>query len=246
MFRILKKQDSFNWTQECEDAFKELKVSLASPPVLTKPIVGDTLILYLAVTDEAVSAVLIREKGKGQFPIYFVSKALQGVDLNYQRLEKVAFALLIASRKLRPYFQCYPILVRTNQPIRQILHKPDLAGRMMSWAIELTLYDISYEPRLAIKAQVLADFLAEMMHPGQAHPGEWMIYVDGSSNTKGCGARVILENSDILAIEYSLKFDFPTSNNQTEYEACLAGIRMAKDLGANVVTICSDSKLVVS
>jgi hypothetical protein len=238
MFKILKKQDSFNWAQECEDAFKELKVSLASPPVQTKPIAGDILIHYLAVEDEAVSAVLIREEGKDQFPIYFVSKALQGAELNYQRLEKVAFALLIASRKLRPYFQFYPILVKTNQPIRQILHKPDLAGRMMSWAIELTQYDISYEPRLAIKAQVLPDFLAEMTHPGEAHPRDWMIYVEGSSNTKGCSVGVILENSDGLAIEYSLKFDFPTSNNQAEYEACLAGIRMAKELGANAVTIC--------
>jgi hypothetical protein len=107
---------------------------------------GDTLILYLTVADEAVSGVLIREEGKGQFTIYFVSKVLQGAELNYQRLEKVAFTLLIASRKLRPYFQRYPILVRTNQPIRQILHKPDLAGRMISWAIELNQYDISYEP----------------------------------------------------------------------------------------------------
>jgi hypothetical protein len=62
------------------------------------------LVLYLAVADEAVSAVLIREEGKDQFLIYFVSKALQGPELNYQRLEKEAFALLIASRKLRPYF----------------------------------------------------------------------------------------------------------------------------------------------
>jgi predicted GH43/DUF377 family glycosyl hydrolase len=69
MFKVLKKQDSFKWTQECEDAFHELKVSLASPPVLTKQMTGDTLILYLAVADEAVSGVLIREKGKGQFPI---------------------------------------------------------------------------------------------------------------------------------------------------------------------------------
>ena len=132
MFKILKKQDSFEWTQECEVAFQELKASLASPHVLTKPMAGDTLILYLAVADEAVSGVLIREEGKDQFPIYFVSKVLQGAELNYQRLEKVVFVLLMASRKLRSYFQFYPVLVRTNQPIRQILHKPDLAGRMMS------------------------------------------------------------------------------------------------------------------
>jgi ribonuclease HI len=85
-----------------------------------------------------------------------------------------------------------------------------------------------------------------MTHPEESHPGEWMIYVDGLSNTKGCGACVILENTDGLAIEYSLKFEFLTSNNQAEYEACLAGIRMAKELGANAVTIYSDSRLVVS
>jgi hypothetical protein len=78
---------------------------------------GDRLIIYLAVVEEAVSVVLIREEGKAQLPIYLVSRVLQGAEVNYQRLEKVAFALLIASRKLRPYFQCYPILVRTNQPI---------------------------------------------------------------------------------------------------------------------------------
>jgi hypothetical protein len=93
------------------------------------------------------------------------------------------------------------------------LHKPDLAERMVSWAVELTQYDISYEPRLAIKAQVLVDFLAEMTHPEESHPREWMIYVDGSSNSKGFGAGVILENSNGLAIEYSLKFEFLTSNN---------------------------------
>jgi hypothetical protein len=101
---------------------------------------------------------------------------------------------------------------------------------MMSWAIELTQFDISYELQLVIKAQVLADFLTEMTHPGESHPGEWTIYVDGSSNTKGCGAGVILENTDGLVIEYSLKFEFPTLNNQAEYEACLAGIRKAKEL----------------
>ena len=95
-------------------------------------------------------------------------------------------------------------------------------------------------------AQVVADYLAEMMHPGESHPKEWMIYVDGSSNTKECGAGVILENSDGLAIKYSLKFEFPSSKNQAEFEACLDGIRMAKELGANVVTICSNSKLVIS
>jgi ribonuclease HI len=116
----------------------------------------------------------------------------------------------------------------------------------MSWAIELTQYDISYEPRIAIKVQVLADFLVEMTHPREHHPGEWTIYVDGSSNNKGYGDGVILENTEGVAVEYSLKSKFQTSNNQAEYEACLPGIRMAKELGATAVTICLDSRLIVS
>jgi hypothetical protein len=166
-FRTLRRKEDFTWGADCEKAFRELKKILSSPPVLSRPDPGQILYLYLAVTNEAINAALIKEESRNQCPIYFVSKALQGSELNYQRLEKVAYALLFASRRLRPYFQCHPIMVRTNQPIRQILHKPDLAGRMMTWAVELSQYDISYEPRQAIKAQALADFVAEMTHPGE-------------------------------------------------------------------------------
>jgi hypothetical protein len=65
---------------------------------------------------------------------------------------------------------------------------------MMAWAIELSQYDITYEPRQAIKAQVLAEFVAEMTHPGDQSHGSWTIYVDGSSNVKGSGAGILIEN----------------------------------------------------
>jgi hypothetical protein len=84
--------------------------------------------VYLSITDEVVSAVLVKEVDKVQMPVYFISKALQGPELKYQKLEKLAYTLLITSRQLRPYFQCNPITVRTDQPIGQVLHKPDLAG----------------------------------------------------------------------------------------------------------------------
>jgi ribonuclease HI len=73
-----------------------------------------------------------------------------------------------------------------------------------------------------------------------------MIYVDGSSNTKGSGVGILIENDEGVAVQYSLKFEFPTSNNQVEYEACLARIRATKELGATAITLCSDSQLVVS
>ncbi|XP_072066700.1 uncharacterized protein [Arachis hypogaea] len=153
---------TFEWTPACEEAFNHFKQILAAPPVLRKPKAGEPLYLYLSITEEALAAVLVREEGKTQQPVYFVSRVLQGPELKYSKLEKLALALLISSRRLRQYFQSHRIVVRTDQAIRQVLQKPDLAGRMMTWAIELSQYDLQYEPRHAIKAQAMADFLVEV------------------------------------------------------------------------------------
>ncbi|XP_061361260.1 uncharacterized protein LOC133305142 [Gastrolobium bilobum] len=102
------------WNPACQAAFKKVKKCLATPPVLSKPNPGDILILYLAVEEEAISAVLIKETSEGQESIYFISRALEGAEVKYQKLEKVAFALLIAARRLRPYFQGHQIIVQQN------------------------------------------------------------------------------------------------------------------------------------
>ncbi|XP_061373314.1 uncharacterized protein LOC133315664, partial [Gastrolobium bilobum] len=226
-------------------------LQLSCPPVLTKPDIGEILYLYLSVGVEAISAALVREpNGEAQKPVYFISKVLQGAELRYQQVEKVILTLIFAARRLRPYFQCHPITVRTNQPIRQVLQKPDLAGRMMSWAIELSEYQINYEPRTAIKAQALADFIAEMTHTTASgnQLGEtlatWKLFVDGSTNAKGSGAGLIVENPDGVTMEHSLTFDFNTTNNQAEYEALIAGLLQARELGAQHLKVFSDSQLV--
>jgi ribonuclease HI len=118
---------------------------------------------------------------------------------------------------------------------------------MISWSVELSEHDIKYEPRQAIKSQALVDFLVEMT--GDQAPRTkvtWTVHVDGSSNKKGGGAGIVLESSNGLQVEQSLRFAFPTTNNQAEYEACIAGLLTASDLGAEEVTVHSDSQLVVS
>ena len=127
-FKLLKKETQGGWNRECEAAFKEIKQCLATPPVLTKLKPEETLFVYLSVGEEAVSAALVRDTEAKQKPIYFVGKALQSSELRYQKIEKVAFALLITARRLRPYFQGHRIVVHTNQPIRQVLHRPDSRG----------------------------------------------------------------------------------------------------------------------
>ena len=76
-------------------------------------------------------------------------------------MEKLAFALLIAAQKLKPYFQAHTIVVLTNKPLRKAMSSPEVAGRMALWAVELSEFDIQYHPRTAVKGQVVADFIAE-------------------------------------------------------------------------------------
>ncbi|XP_077251934.1 uncharacterized protein LOC143891185 [Tasmannia lanceolata] len=115
----------------------------------------------------ALAAVLVREEHSQQKPVYYVSKVLHDAEVRYQRVEKLAYALVMAARKLRPYFQAHIIKVLTDQLLRQVLHKPDTSGRLVKWAVELSEFDIQYMPRPAIKAQVLADFVAECTIPQQ-------------------------------------------------------------------------------
>nr|GEW64866.1 protein NYNRIN-like [Tanacetum cinerariifolium] len=150
----------FRWSIEAEASFQELKSHLKSLPALTTPRPEETLTLYLAAANEAISAVLLTERGGIEKPIYFISRALQGPELNYPCLEKVALALIHAARRLRRYFQAHKICVLIDQPI-QVLLKPKNSGRLEKWAIELGEHEILYKPRSAIKGQILADFIAE-------------------------------------------------------------------------------------
>ena len=138
-----------------------MKHYLSNPSLLSPSKEGENLFLYLAVSAIAVSAALIREENRVQFPVYYVSQAFQGAEAKYPRIEKIAFALIVASCKLHPYFQANPILVMTNQPIRKSMNKSEAAGRMVQWAVELSQFDIEYHPKTTIKAQVLADFIAK-------------------------------------------------------------------------------------
>ena len=108
-FKTLKR--AFAWTDECEKAFQELKRCLSNPPLLSPSKEGENLYLYLAVSATAVSVALIREEDRRHLPIYYISQAFQGAEAKYPRIENIAFALIVASRKLRPYFQVILILV---------------------------------------------------------------------------------------------------------------------------------------
>ena len=163
-FKILRK--TFEWTDQCQKSFQDLKIYLTTISLLSPSIPGEELYLYLAVSPHAVSSALIREEGKVQKPVYYTTRALRGAEGQYPLMEKLAFSLITASRKLRHYFQAHVIIVMTDHPLKKSMNKMEAAGRLIQWAIELSEFDVKYQPRNAIKAQVQADFIAEFT-PGQ-------------------------------------------------------------------------------
>lgn len=159
-FKVLRRAPNFEWGDEHKRAFDELKRYPANLPTLFVPNKGEILSLYLAASDEAISAVLVRDEKHRQLPVYFISRALKGPKTRYQPLEKIALALVNAARRLRLYFQAHPIRVLTDLPLRQVLTKPKASGRIAKWAVELSEHTVSFIPQ-AIKGQALADFLVE-------------------------------------------------------------------------------------
>lgn len=204
--------------------------------------------MYLAVSDHALSAVLLAERDGCQLLVYFVSHVLKNAELRYPLLQKFGLALFMAVRKLKPYFLAHSVVVYTDQPIKRQLTTMESSGRMIKWAIEIQSLEITFEPRKAVKGQAFADFIVEMTRPSDSQiPDQvWKVYVDGSSTLNCCGEGIISQSPEGDRYEYALRFDFQASNNKAEYEALLAGIRMCKAAGARRIDACSDSQLIVS
>ncbi|XP_065004118.1 uncharacterized protein LOC135636357 [Musa acuminata AAA Group] len=245
-FKALKDPKNFRWTTECERAFEQMKQHLASLPRLASVSPGEKLSLYLAASQHAVSSVLVKENSGDQLPVYYVSHILSGLEGRYPPIEKLALALVLSARKLRPYFQAHPIEVITDRSLRLVLSKFDVAGRLLKWAVELSEHDIQYIPRTAIKAQSVADFIAELT-PSTSEELEpprdtWTLHVDGSANVKGAG--LVLVTPDGCSIERSFRFGFRATNNEAEYEALLSGLQLALEMRVTDIRVITDSQLV--
>ncbi|XP_024015923.1 uncharacterized protein LOC112089179 [Eutrema salsugineum] len=214
----------FEWDERCEAAFHELKSYLASPPILAKPVEGEPLFLYIAVSATAVSGVLIRKERAERKPIFYVSQTLTDAETRYPQIEKVALAVVVSARKLRPLSQ---------------------SGRLAKWAIELREYDIEYRKRSSAKSQVLADFLIELLAEttNEQTPDEvWMLHVDGSSSKHGSGIGIRLTSPTGEILEQSFRLNFHASNNEAEYKALIAGIRLAQGIGVRKIRTFCDSQ----
>jgi dsDNA-binding SOS-regulon protein len=169
-YALMKKSDDkFEWTEEADAAFAQLKKVLSTPPVLVAPNKKETLLLYIATTHQVVSTVLVVERSeerkahKVQRSVYFVSEVLSPTKQRYPHYQKLAYSVFTTSQKLRQYFAVHLIIVVNKAPLSNILNNPSAKGRVSLWGIELLPLDITYEKQKAIKSQVLPDFTAEWL-----------------------------------------------------------------------------------
>nr|GEV35811.1 reverse transcriptase domain-containing protein [Tanacetum cinerariifolium] len=206
-------------TPDAKQAFKQLKQHLARLPMLVVPKPQEELIMYLSTSYGAISAILMIERDTVQTPVYFVSRALYTPKLNYTPMEKLVLTLVCG------YFQAHSIVVITDQPIKHMMSRPNVVGRLQKWSIMLGEYNITYRPRTSVKGQILVDFHVEK--PNDAPPE----------------ASVIETPQDLWTLFTNGSSYFTTSSNEAEYESLIVGLRIAAQMGVHNIHVSVDSKL---
>jgi hypothetical protein len=273
-FKLLRKSGPFAWSEEAEQAFRELKQHLASLLILVALELGEPLYLYIAAAAGVVSTVLVAEReAQGgqepgslgvttdtrtiQKPVYYVSEVLHEAKARYLETHKLLYAVLVASRKLHHYFQAHKVVVVTSFPLRAILYNPNATGNIAKWAAELAEFQLDFQPRHAVKSQILADFIVEWTPPpctlGGPDPApgpvpverrgpiftepHWTLFFDGSARQQSAGAGVVLADPGGNQLQYVVRLEFKATNNMAEYEALIFGLTAALSLGVRQLLV---------
>jgi len=126
-------------------------------------------------------------------------------------------------------------MVVSSFPLGEIIQSREAMGRIAKWSVELMSETLTYAPRKAIKSQALVDFIAEWTHselpPAQVQAELWTMYIDGSLMKTGAGAGLLLVSPLGVHMRYVIRIHFAASNNVTEYEALVNGLKIATELG---------------
>ena len=183
---------------------------LMQAPMLIAPKPMEDLFMYLSVTDHAVSAVLLRDRGVQQ-PVYYISKTLVNAETRYLLLEKLVLALVHATKKLPHYFQVHTTYVLTECPLQSLLKRSDFTRRIAKWGTQLGAFDIRFRSRSSVKGQVLADFVAEFSPKSE---GEmvchmeccpWKVFVDSASSAIRADDGIVIITPEGIRLEHSFR-----------------------------------------
>ncbi|XP_070017474.1 uncharacterized protein [Nicotiana sylvestris] len=225
-----------------QEAFDKIKEYLSNPPVLVPPEPGKSLFLYLTVLENSFGCVLGQHDvtGKRERASYYLSKKFTSYEAKYTLLERTCYALTWVAQKLRHYLQAYTTYLKTRlDPLKYIFQKTIPTGRLAKWQILLTKFDIVYVTRTAMKAQALADHLAENPVNDEYQPlntyfpdeevnsveaifedtNAWKMFFDVTVNAKGDGIGEILISPTGQHYPTITRLRFFYINNTAEYEA---------------------------
>jgi ribonuclease HI len=173
--------------------------------------------------------------------------------------------VLVASRKLRHYFQAHRVVVVTSYPLRVILHNSNTTGNIAKWVAELAEFQLDFQPHHAVKSQVLADFIVEWTPPPSAPRGpdpnsdltpaelrallftepHWTLFFDGSARQQCGGVGVVLVDPSGDQVKYMVHLEFKATNNMAEYEALIFSLSAALSLGIHQLLVKGDSQLII-
>jgi ribonuclease HI len=253
LYRLLKKQERFSWTVEAQEALDKLKATLAHAPILMPPQDGEPLYLYVTATTQVVSAVIVVERTEDghalpvQHLVYYISEVLSKTKARYPQVQKLLYAVDLARRKLRHYFEAHPVMVVFS--FGEIIRYSDAAGRIAKWSVELMGETLAYVPRKAIKSQILADYIAEWTYtqlaPPQIQAQCWTLHFNGYVTKTGAGAGLLFVSPLGEHMSYAVRLHFPASNNMAEYEALFCGLKIAIETGIKRPDVRGDSQLVI-
>jgi hypothetical protein len=254
--KTLRGAKDFAWGPEQAAAFESLKQHLSDLATLASPDPSLPLLLYIVASPCAVSVALVQEQDREgttrQCPVYYVSEVLTASKCNMIELEKISYVVVMASRKLRHYFEAFKVRVTSDRGLGELSRNLEASVRIAKWAAELSGYLITFEPRTAIKSQVLADFIVDWIGPTrqQESPEKvWTILYDGVWCHAGAGAAAIITSPIGVKYKYVARLGFAMesdrcTNNIAEYEAIILGLRKLRALGVTTCVVRTDSKVV--
>jgi ribonuclease HI len=181
--------------------------------------------------------------------VYYISEVLSETKARYPQVQKLLYAVVLARRKLRHYFEAHPVTVVSSFALGEIIRNPDAAGRIAKWSVELMGETLAYALRKAIKSQILADFVAEwtdtQLPPPQIQAECWTLDFDGSIMKTGASAGLLFVSPLGEHLRYVVRLHFPASNNMAEYEALLCGLKIATETSIKRLDVRGDSQLVI-